>query len=88
MLEQRIRELVERLSLPLSKAEMRDGWTAKSKKAIKDLLEDLLARLKSGQPLPAVSISRGMDSWGITGGDILEEGARISNQLRSQRIGS
>jgi len=85
MLEQRIERLIEKLSLPPSEKEARDGWTAKGKKAIKDLLENLLLKLQSDQPLPPVSISRGMDSWGVTGGDILEEGAKISNQLRSRR---
>ena len=44
------------------------------------------ARLLNDEPLTAaekeLSISRGMDSWGVVSGDLLEEGAEISNQLR------
>jgi hypothetical protein len=85
MLEKRIEKLIQKLSLPPNESEIQHGWTPKSKTAMKGLLEDLLARLRSGLPLPPVNISRGMDTWGITGGDILEEGAKISNQLRSFR---
>jgi hypothetical protein len=83
VLEHRIEELIERLSSPPSASEIRDGWTAKSKVAMKDLLVDLLAKFRSGQSLPPLSISRGMDTWGVTGGDLFEEAAKISNELRS-----
>jgi hypothetical protein len=84
-LEQRIVALIEKLSLPPSAIEVREGWTDKSKSAIKKLLEDLLSKLRAGRPLPPVNISRGMDTWGITSGEILEEGAAISNELRRRR---
>ncbi len=87
VLEQRIEALIQKLSLPPSAVEIRQGWNEKSKIAMKNLLDDLLSKLRAGLPLPPVSISRGMDTWGVTSGEILEEGAAISNQLRRRRHG-
>jgi hypothetical protein len=82
----RLDRMIARLSKPLLPSDVRDGWSEEARKAILEVLEELRARLLNDQPLTAaekeLSISRGMDSWGVVSGDLLEEGAEISNQLR------
>jgi hypothetical protein len=82
----RIDRMIARLSSPLLPSDIRDGWSEESRKAILEVLNKLRTRLRSDEPLTEaekqLSLSRGMDTWGITGGDLLEEGAEISNQLR------
>jgi hypothetical protein len=47
--------------------------------------EELHAKLLSAEPLSEMkehlTIARGMDTWGVTGGDLLEESAEISCML-------
>jgi len=81
--ETRINKLLERLALSPNEEEVRDGWTVEGKKAISNLLNEILTRLRSGEPIPPISIARGMDSWGVGSGDLLTEGASISNELRA-----
>jgi hypothetical protein len=50
-----------------------------------EVFEKLRNRLESPEPLSdkdkQLNLPRGMDFWGITGGDLLEEGAQISCEL-------
>jgi hypothetical protein len=82
--EDRIDQMIQVLSAPLTAKEIADGWTEKSKAAMLEFFEKLRDSIRSGDKLPPLSISRGMDFWGITGGDLLEEGAVISNELRAR----
>jgi hypothetical protein len=86
----RLDRMIARLSKPLSPSDIRDGWSEQSRKAISEVLEELRARLLTDEPLTEaekqLSISRGMDTWGIVSGDLLEEGAEISNQLRELKL--
>lgn len=82
----RLDRMIARLSKALVPSDIHHGWSEESRKAILEVLQELRTRLLSDEPLTEaekqLSISRGMDTWGITGGDLLEEGAEISNQLR------
>jgi hypothetical protein len=82
---QRIDRVLDRLARGLRPADIANGWSEKSRAAMTDLFQRIKDALASSEPLPKdirnVSISRGMDSWGITGGDLLEEGAEISCEL-------
>ncbi|HYL99547.1 MAG TPA: hypothetical protein VEZ90_11385 [Blastocatellia bacterium] len=81
----RIERVLQRLSSGLQPDDIANGWSDQSRTAMTQLFERLRSRLQSPEPLSEedkrLSISRGMDSWGITGGDLLEEGAEISCEL-------
>jgi hypothetical protein len=81
-LERRMDVLMQKLSTPPTSSEFKEGWTESSKKAMKNMVGDVQNRLRSGQPNIDISFSRGMDSWGIVEGEILEEAAELSNALR------
>ena len=78
----KIERMVGRLSKPLSPTDLAHGWSEQRRIAMLDLFDELRRRLESPEPLPEkfkeLSISRGMDSWGITGGDLLDEATAIS----------
>ncbi len=81
----RVERMIQRLSSPLLPSNIAQGWSEEARTAMLKLFEALHARLISAEPLSekekSLSIARGMDSWGITGGDLLEEGAEISCML-------
>lgn len=81
----KIDQVMTMLAVPLSSAEAKDGWTVESKKAIKSYFEDLKEKLQSGDTLPPLNISRGLDHRGVVGGPILELAAQISNELRLRK---
>jgi hypothetical protein len=81
----KVREMVGRLSGPLPPDELKGGWTEKSRLAMRGFFTDLQSKLETGSDLPDLQITRGMDSWGIVGGDLLEQAAVISNELRELR---
>jgi hypothetical protein len=71
----RIDWIIGRPSKPLLAADLAHGWSETSRIAMLGLFEDLRRCLRSPEPLAekykSLNISRGMDSWGITGGDML-----------------
>lgn len=88
VIEKEIDVMLARLSAPLSASEVADGWTSESKVATKEFFEGLKQKILSDEPLPPLSISRALDHWGVTGGDMLEIAAQISNQLRTRQTAS
>ncbi|HEY6330933.1 MAG TPA: hypothetical protein VI756_16495 [Blastocatellia bacterium] len=82
---ERIDRVLDRLSQGLRQSDIANGWSEKSRAAMIELFQRVKDALASPEPLSKdirnLSISRGMDSWGITGGDLLEEGAEISCEL-------
>lgn len=78
----KIDDIVEMLSCPVSISEAADGWTSESKKAVTVFLVELKNKIQSGETLPPMNISRSLDHWGVVGGDILERTAQLSNELR------
>ncbi|MHB8477391.1 MAG: hypothetical protein ACYC9Z_18275 [Casimicrobiaceae bacterium] len=70
------------LGQPLDAAEVRSGWTAGAQRAISDLLVELRTRVISDAALPGISLSRGLDAWGVEGGFLAEKAAELSNSLR------
>ncbi len=83
----KIERVISRLSSGLTPVDKRDGWTEESRIAILQLFQDLQARLLANANVSdadrSLNLSRGMDSWGVTGGDLLELGAEISVELRT-----
>ena len=82
----RLDRMIARLSKPLLPSDIQDGWSEEARKAILEVLEELRARLLDGEPLTEqekeLNIPRGMDTWGVTGGDLLDEGVQVFKQLR------
>jgi hypothetical protein len=79
-----LQRLIAQLEGPLPAAERAAGWTEQSQKAFLAAFERLRGELEAGTipPPHAPSIAREMDHWGITGGRLLEETARLSLALR------
>ena len=82
---QDIEALLSKLSLPVSAAEAEDGWTTQSKAAARDYFEKLQTALNQGSEMPDLGIARGLDHWGVVGGELLKEAARITNYVREAR---
>lgn len=89
MIESDLDELLDlmlsRLAEPMSVEQMAEGWTVESKNVTRSFFLGLRRDLQSDKPLPSLNISRALDHWGVTSGEILELAAKISNCLRSRR---
>ena len=81
---EQLERLIAQLEGPLPAAERRAGWTEQSRTAFLAAFEQLRQKLESGTLPPShpPSIAREMDHWGITGGRLLEQAARLSLALR------
>jgi hypothetical protein len=78
----RISELLIALSSPLTASEEADGWSPESKHATRKYLLGLQSALETGSELPPLGITRGLDHWGVIGGDLLESISEITNRIR------
>ena len=89
MRDQRILEkidcVIDALAVPVSASEAADGWTPESKKSVKRFFESLKKTLQSNDTVPEMNIARSLDHWGIISGEILEQSAQISNELRENQ---
>ncbi len=81
----RVIAVIDRLSRPLTVSDIAGGWSEESRAALLGFFKRLCDDLKGGTPAfhkpEYMSIARGMDTWGIIDGDILEEAASISNAI-------
>lgn len=84
-LETKIDTVVAALSKPPTLEERADGWTAANKASAREMFAGIKRKLAVGDPIPPVSLSRALDSWGIVSGELLELSAEISNELRARR---
>ena len=82
----KVEEMIDRLSKPLPQSEIDNGWSDEARQALRQTFEDLRKRLLSAEPLTddekRLSLSRGMDTWGITGGDLMAEADTIDMLIR------
>ena len=53
--------------------------------ALLNLLNLIKEKLVNEEIIENISIARGMDHWGIIGGELLEKGAQLSNHIRGMR---
>ncbi|MDB5392901.1 MAG: hypothetical protein JWM91_407 [Rhodospirillales bacterium] len=74
--------MADQLSRPLPPAETSAGCTEPSRLALHGFFIDLQSKLEASAEIADLHITRGMDPWGIVGGDLLEQAAVISNELR------
>jgi hypothetical protein len=70
------------LNQPLSALEIQSGWTTEAQSAFLKLIAELRAKVENDAIIPNLSLSRGLDSWGVTGGQLVEIAAELSNSLR------
>lgn len=80
-------ELDSAMSAPLSEAELANGWTPRSQQATLALLREIAGALRTGGNLPGLSMGRGLDHWGIEGGELFEKACKLSNHLRQMASG-
>jgi hypothetical protein len=80
--------ILVRLSAPVSTVEAAEGWTAESKSAMTNFFERMRADVIRGLDVrsnPAyVSVTRGLDHWGIASGGLFEAAAAISSLARAR----
>ena len=74
--------IIDRLSLGLSDDDVQHGGNQQSRQGLLEFFVDLRANVVEGDLPRYLFVARGMDHWGITGGEPLELGALISNQIR------
>jgi hypothetical protein len=81
----KIEQLINNLSNPLPPSEIANGWSEESRQAMLKFFKDLHFQLMSGQFKLAEHASfhlvRGMDHWGIIGGDLLKQASEIQSDL-------
>ena len=74
--------LLTRTQMPLTAAEIRDGWTEGAQRAAVKFLENLRTQVVSEEQLPQMNLARALDSWGVVSGELLDSFAELSNALR------
>jgi hypothetical protein len=79
----RLDDMIERLSGVLSDAELRHGWTDRSRLAMLNFFENMRRDAAAGKSLKTipnyVSIVRGLDHYGISGGALFQAAAEIGD---------
>jgi hypothetical protein len=78
----KIDELIEGLSVPLRPDELAHGWSEPSQSAMLNFFEDLRLKVTAGEQLPYLAILRGLDHWGISGGELFRKVAEVDYELR------
>lgn len=73
--------LLEALNAPLNAQAVSDGWTPQTQQAFQALVKQLHDTLEADLVLPDVNLSRGLDFAGVSGGQLAEQAAKISNDL-------
>ncbi len=85
----RIEAMLAALSEELSAAERRFGWTDASRIVARALFEQMRTDVEAGKDVWSmpqyVSIVRGLDHWGISGGPLFEKAAAIGRMGRDSR---
>ena len=79
---ERIDAVLASLRSPISAEDDENGWTEGSIETAIDYFSRLRTSVKNSNPLPPLGIVRGLDHWGGTGGNLLIEIARLTNDLR------
>ena len=80
--ENEIIKKIDEVTLPLTSKEAAEGWTERGKVAIEAFFKELRSKILSGEPLPSLSIARGLDHWGVVNGELLIKSVEISYDLR------
>lgn len=88
-IEERIDEIVERLSCPLAKVDFDEGWTTEAQEGTLALLGRLKNDIGNGVDVSEKpeyrSMLRGLDHWGIESGAVMESIGELSQVIRSAK---
>lgn len=74
--------LIKDLLLPLSLADRACGWTPECQSATMDLLKKIQSALIEQRTIEQLNLGRGLDHWGVEGGELFEKACKLSNHLR------
>ena len=77
-------EIILKLSGQLPEEEMKQGWSETSQDAMLTFFRDLRIKLSNGESLPYLGILRGLDHWGVEGGEIFHLVAQLDHKLRER----
>lgn len=80
-----IDSIIENLSGPLTSEEISNGWTEDSQRVMTDFFKDLQSKISNKEELSYFGILRGLDHWGISGGELFLKVAAIDHRLREAR---
>jgi hypothetical protein len=83
----RLDDIIERLSMPLSESDMRHRWTEEGRCAFLKFYQQMRADAIHGKDLKSVanylSVSRGLDVWGISSGELYQAALSVSAAVRA-----
>lgn len=82
-IQQQLSDILLALSVPPTIEEEQDEWTKESKEAAHKYFSALSTAFFTDTPLPDLGIVRGLNHWGVNGGNLLESIARVTNSLRA-----
>jgi hypothetical protein len=81
-----VQELIDKLSGQIPQSEKAHGWSEQCRVAMLDFFRQMLNDVRTGVDLRSkpeyLTLVRGLDHWGVTGGAWLEQAARVSNLAR------
>jgi hypothetical protein len=80
-IQRRIERAITALSAPLTDDERHNGWSDKAKMAIKKYLETLKISADTIDER-ALHPVRGLDAWGVHGGELFDEIIEIAAAIR------
>ena len=86
-IEQQLSDILAALSVPPTADEEQSGWSQESKSAIHKYFSELKAAVDSGSQLPPLGVLRGLDHWGVVGGELFRSIAQVTNCLRESQVG-
>lgn len=82
----KLETIINKLEKELPPPEIKNGWTEDSREGMLKFFQLLHSDLTSGAEVANrteyVTIPRGLDHWGITGGELFEEAAKISHAIK------
>ncbi|MCJ7558893.1 MAG: hypothetical protein MUP90_18540 [Gammaproteobacteria bacterium] len=76
-----IQAYLDQLRKPLSSEEKANGWSVDCQNRIGKLLESHIDNLQKDENLPSINLIYGLDSFGVTKGEMFEEGAKVSRKI-------
>jgi hypothetical protein len=81
MLSANLDALLARLSVPATPEEQARGWTPQAKAGIASYFRQKKAELAQGSLLADPGLVRGLDAWGVSGGDLYDAILNFNRQL-------
>ena len=80
---ERIEEIIELLSCPLTPDQTAEGWTEQAKEGLRSFFLDLLENVRNARPITHIGVLRSLDTWGVSKGDLHDKIIGVSVELNS-----